>query len=148
MIEGLNDSKKHFFVWTIVTLTLFALLFGGCYFVNKYTNVFSELFTKTEISFSVNLAFALAAYTLSTFPLGIFVRRKVMKRYVHVPTEQIKISEKNVAVAFFRLIKCQVLAIVDLVLLCFYIIASFLFGIVMFPYHVISGIVFLIGRKI
>ena len=149
MIEGLNDSKKHFFVWGIVTIVIFLALFiAGLVLANSYGGWKEELVEIAGRKFSGTLLVILFMYQFSTFPMGFYVRRKVMRRYIHVPTEEIKINESNTILAFFRLVKCEILAVINLGLLCFYLSASILFGIVLFPYHIISGIVFLIQKKI
>ena len=133
MISGLNDSKKHYFIWTAVTVAIFAVVFALSWgTTGDYPKYFAGLL----------------AYCVATIPIGFFVRRKYLHWYVHVPTEKIKIFEANIVVALYRLTVVWVLAAFNLALLWFYLGVSFLFGFVLFPYHLISGIVFMLQKKI
>lgn len=158
MITGITDSKKHYFIWNIVTIAIFSALFFGLPLLlgaassDNYSLAPSDTLQVFGITFSegeLYLLYALLCYAVATFPMGFFVRRKFMKKYIHVPTEQIKISEsfRNPFVAFFRLIKCEILAAVDLILLVFYLVVSALVGIVIYPYQLISGLILLITAK-
>ena len=147
MIENLNDSKKHYLIWSIVTIVIFLALFLTLMFaVEKPAN--DTPLTISGHGFSYTFLSFICSYLIATFPIGFYIRRKVMHGYIHVPTEEIKIREENTLVAFFRLIKCEILAVINLILLVFYLLASALFGLVMFPYHLISGGVFFATKKI
>lgn len=152
MITGITDSKKHYFIWNIVTIAIFSLLFFGVPLIMEAASLDADMSGSREsfgIGISDVLLYLLMCYVIATYPMGFFVRRKFMKKYIHVPTEQIKISEsfRNPFVGSFRLIKCDILAAVDLILLVFYLVVSALVGIVIYPYQLISGLILLITAK-
>lgn len=156
MIQGLTDTKKHFFIWNIVTIAIFSALFFGLPLLlgaassDNYSLAPSDTLQIFGITFSegeLYLLYALLCYAVATFPMGFFVRRKIMKKYFHIPTEDIKIFESNILLAFFRVVKCQVLLAINLILLAFYLTASAVIGIVIFPYQLISGVILMISGK-
>lgn len=158
MINGLNDSKKHFFVWAIVTIVLFIGFSIGIQCLFSYLVKSGELDAATETveimgkQFSSNLLIGAFLYVIACLPMGWFVRSKFMCWFVHIPTEKIRYRYNDVAnnpiVSFFILMWCWILLFFNAALLLFYICFSIITGIVIFPYHIISGIILMCKKKI
>ena len=146
MIYKINDSKTAYFIWLTVIVVLFA---GFTYLVFWFFNhpeIKSEITPADEKIIGI-LKLAVP-YVLATFPLGWTVRRRIMRKYLHVPTEDIRIFETNVVVAFWRLVVCEIVFLIDVVLFVLYFAFSIIFGVLFTPYFIISGIILMITKRI
>lgn len=139
MIEYINDSKKAVVIWTVVFLVLFSGL-SACFITLNGRAPESE---RESIALLLGMA-----YVLSCLPIGWAVRRKVIKWYVHVPTEKIKVFETNLLLALWRIWVAWILAALDLCLLIIYAVASLIVGPFVNLYAIISGVVFMVQKKI
>lgn len=142
MIEGINDSKKSFFTWLIVFLVL---CIGLCV---TWTVLNNNSSADEKLSEQVMMYFYLGSFLFSCLPIGWAARRKVIKWYAHVPTEEIKVFETNLPVALFRLIKCTILFSLNVTLFTIYTSAAIIVGPFINLYAIITGIVFMIQKKI
>ncbi len=142
MIQGINSAKKYFFLWLFVFLILF---FGLAIGLTKWNETFpvAEQATKDQM----NLLYG-ASFIIACLPIGWSTRRRFMYWYAHVPTEEIKITETNLVVALFRLIKCSVLTALDIALFAFYFVVSVILGPFMNLYAFITGLIYMLTGKI
>jgi len=151
MIENINDTKKHYFVWLIVTVVIFALAyFGGNELLKWAAEESGE-----EIPALATVLCVAAAYAVAVFPMGFSVRRKFMYWYMPMRSPSVGTVRGDYAEGYnnpirtlFRFFRFDFALVFDLVLLAFYCVASLVIGIVIFPYYLISGIVFLCLKKI
>ena len=151
MIKNINDSKKHFFVWTIVTIVIFvATMIGG----NALFQWASEE-SGEEIPQLAKTLLYVCAYAVATFPIGFAVRRKFMHWYMPMRSPSVGTVKDDYIEgrdhplrAIFRFIRFDFALLFDLVLLAFYCAVSLVIGLFIFPYHITSGIVFLCQKKI
>ena len=142
MIDGINNSKKAFFIWLIVFVVLFVGLCVTWTVLNNNSPAEEQLAPKY-----MNMFYA-GSFLFACLPMGWAVRRKFASRYVHVPTEEIKVFETNLVVALIRLIKCTVLAAIDIALFAIYTAIAIILGPIMNLYAFITGIVFMVTKKI
>ena len=161
MLEGINDSKKHYFVWTIVTLLIFFVPIIVAYFLTKYLP--SEIIDEFEqiavgspdslLSKYEDLLGYLLLYAIATLPIGIAVKKLYFEgKYIHIPNPKVvSIFEQDfgkVLIAGFQVIWCEILAVIDFIILCFNALLCVLTGMVIFPYHLVSGIVLMCKKSI
>ena len=151
MIEGINDSKAHYFVWLIVTLLLIGFLFtivilGG----DELAASFKVKAFKLE-----SWMLLIGAYAIAVFPIGFAVRRKFFKFYITFPRifhnsvrEDYEAATNNPIGTFFRMIAFDIVLALNIVLIVLKLAVSVPVGMVIYPYHVISGIVFMTQKKI
>ena len=142
MIEGLNSSKKSVIIWMIVFVVLFVGL-SVAIAVLEGSAPADEKSTPTQML----IGYA-GAFLLSCLPIGWAGRRKLVKWYAHVPTEEIKVFETNLVVAIFRLAKCSFLLGLNLVLFAVYTAGAIIAGPILNFYTIISGIVFMCQKRI
>ncbi len=142
MIEGLNSSKKSVIIWMIVFVVLFVGL-SVAIAVLEGAAPADEKSTPTQM-----LIGYVGAFLLSCLPIGWAGRRKLVKWYAHVPTEEIKVFETNLVVAIFRLTKCSFLLGLNLVLFAVYTAGAVIAGPILNFYTIISGIVFMCKKRI
>ena len=141
MIENINNSRKKYFIWLGVTGALFIVLVVLVQFAIQSI--------KTEIpEFSLGVLAVVIPYVMATLPLGWAVRRHIVKKYIHVPTEKIEVFETNLVLALGRILLVSFCVGVNISLLSVYSIMSVLIGIFFTPYFIVSGIVFIVQKKI
>lgn len=141
MFDNINDSKSHFFIWLSVTLAIFAVGLGGMFYLIRSSD--ENVLEWEKIVFGV-----LLPYVVSTVPIGWCFRRQLLKGYIHVPTEKIKVFETNVVLAVGRILLCEILALVDVAIFAFYIVLAVISGPFFFIYFVVSSIVMMAKKKI
>ncbi len=142
MIEGLNSSKKAVIIWMVVFVVLFAGLFIAIT-VLQNTSPAEEKATAQQM-----LIMYVGSFLFSCLPIGWAGRRKLVKWYAHVPTEEIKVFETNLVVALFRLIKCSVLFAFNVALFAIYTAGAVVAGPILNFYTIISGIIFMAKKRI
>ena len=142
MIDGINNSKKAFFIWLIVFVVLFVGLCVTWTVLNNNSPAEEQLTPKY-----MNM-FYTGSFLFACLPMGWAVRRKMVSWYAHVPTEEIRVFETNLVVALFRLIKCTVLFALDVSLFAIYTSVAIIIGPFMNLYAFITGIIFMITKKI
>lgn len=142
MIDGINNSKKAFFIWLIVFVVLFVGLCVTWTVLNNNSPAEEQLAPKY-----MNMFYA-GSFLFACLPMGWAVRRKIASWYAHVPTEEIKVFETNLVVALIRLFKCIFLFALDVALFAVYTAVAIIIGPFMNLYTFISGIIFMVTKKI
>ena len=142
MIDGINDSKKAFFIWTIVFLVLFIGLCVTWTVLNNNSPV------EEQLAPDVMKMFYAGSFLFACLPMGWAVRRRISTWYAHIPTEEIQVFETNLVVAIFRLAKCSILLGFDIALFVLYTAFAIVAGPIMVLYTIISGIIFMCTKKI
>lgn len=142
MIKGINDAKKTVFIWMFVFLVLCIGLCVTFYIIN---NNAAEADKATD---NQMLMLYGGSFLFSCLPIGLSTRRRFLKWYAHVPTEEIKVFETQLPVALWRLIKCAFLAGLNLALFAIYTAMAIVIGPFMNFYAIISGIVYMCKKKI
>ena len=142
MIDGINSSKKAFFIW----LALFLVLFIG---LSVTVTVLDNSYPPEERSTQTQMMILyLASFIIACLPIGWATRRRLVRWYAHIPTDEIKIFETNLVLALFRLIKCSFLLGLNLVIFALYTAFAIVAGPFINLYAIISGIVFMCQKKI
>lgn len=151
MIEGINDSKTHYFVWLFVTLFIMGALFA---FVILGGDQLSELFTIKGYKIEGWMRY-LCAYAVAVFPIGFAVRRKFMRFWIPFPRifhrtvrEDVEEAVNNPIVVLFRLFAFDIVLVLNIFIICLKLAVSVPVGMVIYPYHVISGIVLMAKKEI
>lgn len=142
MIDGINNSKKAFFIWLIVFVVLFVGLCVTWTVLNNNSPAEEQLAPKY-----MNMFYA-GSFLFACLPMGWAVRRKMVSWYAHVPTEEIRVFETNLVVALIRLFKCIFLFALDVALFAVYTAVAIILGPIMNLYAFITGIVFMVTKKI
>lgn len=142
MIDGINSSKKCFFAWVIV----FVVLCTGLCVLWTVLNNNSPV--EEQAPAEIMNWFYIGSFLFACLPIGWKTRKKIFSWYAHIPTEEIKVTETNLVVAVIRLGKCFILLTLDVVLFAFYTAVSVIIGPFINLYTIITGIVFMVQKKI
>ncbi len=142
MIDGINSSKKWFFVW----VTVFVVLCAGLCILWTVLNNNSP--AEERATSQQMMWFYIGSFLFSCLPIGWATRKKVVSWYAHIPTEEIKVNETNLVVAIARLSKCSFLLGLDIVLFGLYTAIAIIVGPFINLYTIITGIVFMVQKKI
>ena len=142
MISGINDSKKAFFIWTIVFLVLFIGLCVTWTVINNNSPI------EEQLAPDVMKMFYAGSFLFACLPMGWAVRRKIVTWYAHIPTEEIQVFETNLVVALFRLAACTFTFALDVALFGIYTAFAIVAGPIMMLYTIVTGIVFMSTKKI
>lgn len=152
MISGINSSKTSFFVWTIITTLLLVALFVLGYYDRANWGLTNEIIKELSAFIPKNASGILIKVALpvllATFPIGIsFKINAIGPKYIHIPTEKFRVFDTN-PLAIFKLIYCEILFVIDVVLFALAVLFSFIAGPFVFIYTLISGIVLMAKKKI
>lgn len=142
MIMGINSSKKVFFIWLSVFLVLFL---GLCITATLLDNTYPPEERSTSAQMGI---IYLGSFIISCLPIGWATRRKIIKWYAHIPTEEIKIFETNLVLAIIRLVKCCILLALNTSLFAIYTAFSIIAGPFINLYAIISSIIFMCQKRI
>lgn len=151
MIPGINNSKKSFFIWTIITTVLIAGLLILVQVDKENWGIAKEIISqipKTIIPKKVSrvLIRTVLPILLATLLIGVGFKVLIIKpHYLHIPTEKLHAFSPD---SIYYLIKIYINLIIDVIIFALSFVFSLLIGPFVYVYTVISGIILLITKKI